>query len=142
TENNGHGARHDSNQDLIRLQRLKLALGRFPARVIDFGCGQGETTRFLQAQKIDAVGIDQDTEVQLKDIPDASIDGIMMVEVIEHLYDPHPIFREFKRVLKPGGVVYLESSFADNRDFATWTYLDPAIGHCTVHSKCSMELLA
>ncbi|HEY5297138.1 MAG TPA: methyltransferase domain-containing protein, partial [Verrucomicrobiae bacterium] len=90
TENNGSSSRHDKNQDAIRLQRLVTALGRFPEQVIDFGCGQGETTRFLRAQDINAVGIDQDTALQLKDIADESVDGIMMVEVVEHLYDPQP----------------------------------------------------
>jgi glycosyltransferase involved in cell wall biosynthesis/ADP-heptose:LPS heptosyltransferase/ubiquinone/menaquinone biosynthesis C-methylase UbiE/Tfp pilus assembly protein PilF len=142
TENNGNSARHDQNQDLIRLHRVIQALSRRPENLIDFGCGQGETTRFLQTQGIQVVGIDQDTPVQLKDVPDASVDGIMMVEVIEHLYDPHAIFQQFNRILKPGGVVYIESSFADKKDLANWGYLDPAIGHCTVHTLRSMASLA
>ncbi|HEY5234454.1 MAG TPA: glycosyltransferase [Verrucomicrobiae bacterium] len=141
-ENNGSASRHDKNQDAIRLQRLVTALGRFPEQVIDFGCGQGETARFLRAQDINAVGIDQDTALQLKDIADESVDGIMMVEVVEHLYDPQPIFQQFSRVLKPGGGIYLESSFADGKELATWAYLDPAIGHCTVHSIRSISILA
>ena len=142
TENNGHSGRHDQNQDAIRLQRLLAKLGRSAELVIDFGCGQGETTRFLQAQGVNTIGIDQDTPVQLKDLADASVDGIMMVEVIEHLFEPNAIFQQFNRVLRTGGVVYMESSFADKKNLADWDYLDPAIGHCTLHTLKSMAVLA
>jgi glycosyltransferase involved in cell wall biosynthesis/predicted O-methyltransferase YrrM/cyclopropane fatty-acyl-phospholipid synthase-like methyltransferase/Tfp pilus assembly protein PilF len=142
TENSGYPARHDQKQDSFRLLRLLAALGRRPEKIVDFGCGHGETTRFLQAQGFDAVGIDKDTQVQLSDIGDESIDGIIMVEVIEHLYEPHAIFRQFNRILKTGGAVYVESSFADNKNLAEWPYLDPSIGHCTVHTLRSMALIA
>jgi predicted SAM-dependent methyltransferase len=142
TENNGHSGRHDQNQDATRLQRLLAALGRAAELVIDFGCGQGETTRFLQTQGINTIGIDQDTPVQLKDLADVSVDGIMMVEVMEHLFDPLTIFQQFARILKPGGIVYVESSFADDKNLADWNYLEPAIGHCTVHTLKSMAVLA
>ena len=142
TENNGHSGRHDQNQDATRLKRLVDKLGRAPGLVIDFGCGQGETTRFLQAHGVNTIGIDQNTPVQLKDLADASVDGIMMVEVIEHLFDPRTIFQEFNRILKTGGVVYMESSFADKKNLAEWDNLDPAIGHCTLHTLKSMFMLA
>ena len=142
TENNGSSARHDQNQDAIRWQRLVTALGRHAKEVIDFGCGKGETTEFIRLQGVNAMGIDQDTALQLKDVADDSVDGVMMVEVIEHLYAPHEIFQQFNRVLKIGGVVYMESSFADKKNLATWSYLDPAIGHCTVHTLRSMDWLA
>ncbi|HEV2692279.1 MAG TPA: glycosyltransferase [Verrucomicrobiae bacterium] len=142
TENHGHDLRHNENQDANRLERLAKALGEFPEKLIDFGCGKGETTRYLQAQGLDVTGIDQDTKIQLADVADASVDGIMMVEVIEHLFAPHAIFSQFGRILKPGGVAYIESSFADGKNLAAWEYLDPAIGHCTVHTKRSVQQLA
>jgi len=142
TENNGHSARHNENQDALRLQRLVTTLGRQPEHVIDFGCGNGETTRFIQSKDIRTTGIDQDTAVQLKDVADSSADGIMMVEVIEHLFAPNEIFSQFNRVLKPGGAIYVESSFADKQDLPAWPYLNPAIGHCTVHALRSMDLVA
>jgi FkbM family methyltransferase len=142
TENNGHSARHDQGQDQTRLLRVKQTLGRPPEQLIDFGCGAGETTRFLQSLGIPTSGIDHDTPLQLKDVPDASVDGIMMVEVIEHLYEPHAVFQQFNRILKTGGVVYVESSFADAKDLSNWPYLDPTIGHCTVHTIGSMAMLA
>ncbi|HTR40267.1 MAG TPA: glycosyltransferase [Pseudomonadales bacterium] len=142
TENNGSSARHDQNQDAVRLSRLLAALGRRTEKLVDFGCGHGETTRFLQSKGFDAVGIDKDTKVQLGDLGDESVDGIMMVEVIEHLYEPHAIFQQFNRILKIGGSIYVESSFADDKKLAEWPYLDPSIGHCTVHTLRSMAFVA
>jgi glycosyltransferase involved in cell wall biosynthesis/ADP-heptose:LPS heptosyltransferase/predicted Zn-dependent protease len=142
TENNGSSARHDQNQDAVRLSRLLAALGRRTEKLVDFGCGHGETTRFLQSKGFDAVGIDKDTKVQLGDLGDDSVDGIMMVEVIEHLYEPHAIFQQFNRILKTGGAIYVESSFADNKNLVEWPYLDPSIGHCTVHTLSSMAFVA
>ena len=142
TENHGHSLRHDQDQDAVRLKRLIEALGKLPEKLIDFGCGKGETTRFLQSQGLHVTGIDQDTPVQLPDVPDESVDGIVMVEVIEHLFGPNDIFSQFNRILKLGGVVYIESSFADGKNLAAWEYLDPAIGHCVVHSLRSMQEIA
>ena len=81
-------------------------------------------------------------ETAVSDIPDESVDGINMVEVIEHLYDPNAYFKEFYRVLKPGGRLYVESSFVNGQDLQNWEYLNPAIGHCLVHSERSLVLLA
>lgn len=142
TENNSHGSRHHQSQDAVRLQRLTAALGCFPGRVVDFGCGEGETARFFEAQGIQVIAIDQHTQVQLPDVADESVEGVVMIEVIEHLYAPLEIVRQLARILKSGGVIYIESSFADHKDLASWEYLDPAIGHCTVHTLESMKKLA
>jgi ubiquinone/menaquinone biosynthesis C-methylase UbiE len=47
---------------------------------------------------------------------DASSDGVFANTVLEHLRDPHRVLREFRRVLKPGGVVGVRDP-----DFATLT---------------------
>lgn len=39
--------------------------------------------------------------------PDASFDRVIAAHVLEHLYRPHEVLREWVRVLKPGGVLSL-----------------------------------
>ena len=39
--------------------------------------------------------------------PDASFDRVIATHVLEHLYQPHKVLREWIRVLKPGGVISL-----------------------------------
>ena len=142
TENNGCRSRHEPAADLERLRRLESVCGGRVQKMIDFGCGQGEFVALMRQRGIQCDGVDKGTLLKLCDLPDGSLDGITMVEVIEHLYQPHEIFQEFRRVLQPGGAVYIESSFADGQELAAWPYLDPAIGHCTVHTERSMNLLA
>ena len=132
---------YDSLQS-VRLQRLAEHLGRRPRRVLVFGCGHGEYVRFLEARGIDAVGIDRDTPVQIKDIPDGSFDAVNMVEIIEHLMNPGEVVGKLFRSLKSGGIIYVESSFMDHiGDPALSGYVDPRIGHCCVHSRRSMDFL-
>ena len=142
TENQGSESRHTPEMDRARLSRLAYRAPFKMETVVDFGCGNGEYGRFLSSRGIECLDIDQDTKLQLRDIPDESVDGINMVEVIEHLYDPTAYFKEFYRVLKPGGQLYVESSFVNGQDLQRWEYLSPAIGHCLVHSERSLALLA
>jgi ubiquinone/menaquinone biosynthesis C-methylase UbiE len=118
-------------------------LGAGPGlRVLDAGCGRGETVLACARAGATVAGIDYSeaaveltremlAEVQPEaDIrvgsvtalpwPDASFDRIQFSDVIEHL-DPEqtvPALREFHRVLKPGG--YLLVHTAPNRLFMTY----------------------
>ena len=142
TENHSNTLRHQGELDDVRLQRMDHAFGKPVTEILDFGCGQGEFVAEVNARGRRCRGIDQHTELQLRDVPDASIDAINLVEVIEHLYAPREIFAEFQRVLKPGGIVHIETSIVDGQgDLTGWDYLDPRIGHCLVHSSRSLEIL-
>lgn len=44
-------------------------------------------------------------------IADASLDGVIMVSVLEHLYDPIRAADEVARVLKPGGIYFSYAPF-------------------------------
>ena len=39
--------------------------------------------------------------------PDATYDAILLTQVLEHVHDPATVLAELKRILKPGGVLYL-----------------------------------
>jgi SAM-dependent methyltransferase len=64
------------------------------------------------------------------DIPfeDGSFDGLIAQAVLEHVADPYRCVSEFTRVLKPGGIVYVETPFMQQvhegaYDFTRFTHL-------------------
>jgi glycosyltransferase involved in cell wall biosynthesis/SAM-dependent methyltransferase/Tfp pilus assembly protein PilF len=131
----------DPKNNPERWQRLAQALEEISiGKILVFG--DDEMTNFLQSQNVDVIGLNPPTPEKLRAIPDGSVSGIMLVETVQHLRAPQSAFKEFRRVLADGGVIYLESSFSDDKKIPTWTYLDHTLGHCTVHSRRSLELLA
>ncbi len=95
-----------------------------PGRILEFGAGTGNFARRLLAERVVSemtcadilprpddlpAGIDwmgADLNLPLA-VPDASFDTIVCIEVIEHLENPRAVFREFHRMLRPGGAVIL-----------------------------------
>ena len=92
--------------------------------VADIGCYTGEVTAQFKALKAKAIGIDisfssllkakaKDINVLRADmssiIPlrDESTDLVYCSEVIEHLMDTDKFLIEIKRILKPGGILFL-----------------------------------
>lgn len=104
--------------------------------VLDFGCGDGALSLYLagvgEASSITGVDLDpvavhrakvahaeaslsQSVDIDFLQgsidrlpIPDASIDVIVAFDCLEHVMAPLPIFREWFRVLRPGGRCLLE----------------------------------
>jgi SAM-dependent methyltransferase len=116
-------------------------LRRFhPARILDVGCGQGRYLSLLRVVFPDAEfgGVDF-SEVaiakarlnhpgvsfhigpaeDLSAVPDASVDLLVNVEVMEHVADARRVVREFARVLRPGGRLLLTTPCA-NRFSLEW----------------------
>jgi SAM-dependent methyltransferase len=105
----------------------KLFLSRIPpgARVLDAGCGRSLFTEIRPHWPfaITAADVDHDlllsrkalfpdvrwlvAEAQPLPFRDASFDALFAGELIEHLVDPRPGLLEFRRVLRPGGVLIL-----------------------------------
>lgn len=91
-------------------------------RIGDFGCGYNATfVRSVLAEIDRAVLVDsaiaQDLMGQSKitaiegvlpsalaSVPDASLDVVMCVSVLEHLWEPVPLLEECFRVVRPGGI--------------------------------------
>jgi SAM-dependent methyltransferase len=96
------------------------------ARVVDAGCGIGQTVHGLAKAGYDAHGIDYadktvaaikalvpELKVQVGDVrampfEDGSLDGVWSLGVIEHFYDGYDeIIAETRRILRPGGYLFL-----------------------------------
>lgn len=116
------------------------------ALVLDLGCGRGEWLELLQKQAISAMGVDldagmleachqlnlkvqcQDALESLKQLQDGSASVISAFHLVEHLpFDRvKDLVVECHRVLKPGGLLIMETPNPENFMVATHNfYLDP-----------------
>ena len=114
--------------------------------VLDLGCGRGEWLELLQKNSIAAMGVDLDTgmleacqqinlKVQcqdalesLKRLQDSSASVVSAFHLVEHLpFDRvKDLVAECHRVLKPGGLLLMETPNPENFMVATHNfYLDP-----------------
>lgn len=129
------GERLVQNKKILNPQRVEN-LARFnffrqhisAGRILDFGCGTGEGTHFLSTfHQYEVIGVDISFEAlqYAKNIYDQgrltfvcgsiltpflrnrSFDGIISVEVIEHIQDPHPYLRHVSNLLTRNGVFML-----------------------------------
>lgn len=79
---------------------------------------------------------------------DGQFDAITLLEVIEHLQDPHSLLQECRRILRPGGILLVGTGNADSWTFAAegarWEYLSIARhgGHVSFYNPRSLGMLA
>jgi ubiquinone/menaquinone biosynthesis C-methylase UbiE len=111
------------------------------ARVLDWGCGHGQVTDLLARAglKVDAFdyGGNQapDALTELSHFPnllayvssdpvklpypDGVFAAVLSCGVLEHVQDPHASLEEIKRVLKPGGTLYVYK-LPNERSYLEW----------------------
>lgn len=87
--------------------------------ILDVGAGQLQYKKYFHhlsyvAQDLgvgdaewDYSGLDIVSDIYTIPVADASFDYILCAQVMEHLYEPHRAFKEFSRILKPGGLLFV-----------------------------------
>ena len=127
-------------------QREYLSYFEECRQVLDIGCGRGEFVQLLAEEGIEARGIDLDADavayaqelglpVQQADaltylagLPEASLDGVFMAQVVEHLTPPYlvSLLRTCQRKMKPGAVLVAETiNPVCLWALANWYLIDP-----------------
>ncbi|HHW08257.1 MAG TPA: class I SAM-dependent methyltransferase [Clostridia bacterium] len=120
----------------LELTKRALSYCQFPvgARVLDIGCGTGETVRFLvEACGLEALGIDaspvmiQKGQERYPDLPieegrgddlpcaDCSLHGVLMECTFGLIDDKDALLKEVFRVLRPGGKLIITDIYYRNR---------------------------
>ena len=119
-------------QEAVRLVRT----GATPVTALDFGCGSGNLTRHLIAlgvstvsadvsedflkgirRKFAASGLSQTLQLNgadLANVPNAHFDLVASYSVLHHVPDYLAIVREMCRVVKPGGILYVDHEVTES----------------------------
>lgn len=128
-------------------------LSKLEGRVLDVGCGGGETTRTL-ARKLpnlkfygvdilpDAIKVAKSypSEISFKvadaeklPFKDEYFSAVVSFEVLEHVEDPFKMLREVNRILKKGGIFYFTTPLEG--DTHTLYYYANKLFKYNVHEK-------
>ena len=123
--------------------RFLDAAGILRGRVLDFGCGTGHLLKELLGRGLECYGADSSDEAVArvnKDFsafanwrgaelterftthhPDHFFDLVTCLETLEHLPEESAasLFRELRRILKPGGMLFLTVPFAEDLERET-----------------------
>ena len=145
--------RYRGSQEQIRLRLraylpfIKPLIGLYgDAKAVDLGCGRGEWLELLKEEGFDARGVDLDEGMLvackelglnaqvgdavgfLKELPEASQVIVSGFHLVEHIAfaDVQALVQEALRVLKPGGLLILETPNPENIVVGSSSfYLDP-----------------
>jgi SAM-dependent methyltransferase len=122
-------------------RRLRDEAGRRPLRILDLGCGPGNTLRRLLPEgqvygfdySLDALAFARTKGIRCVfsgestalPVASATFDCVIALDVLEHVDDDGGALAEIARVLRPGGVF----CFTVPAFMALWRYHDEAYGH-------------
>jgi ubiquinone/menaquinone biosynthesis C-methylase UbiE len=135
-----------SANESFRVNWLQNALKSIPNgfRILDAGAGEQQFKKYcthlnyvsqdfaqykpddlksgLQMAEWDYGTLDIISDIASIPEPDNSFDAIMCTEVFEHIINPREAITEFKRLLKPGGILIITAPFCSLTHFAPYHF--------------------
>lgn len=138
-------------------KRLTKQVGE-PGRFVDIGCGDGSFLAAMVKNRWEGIG----TEVHIPtverlnslgytalagklgavDLPNYHFNLVTMLEVLEHVHKPMETLREARRLLAPGGMLYVTTPNIASAEFRLygprWVALEPPL-HLQLFSPDSLE---
>ena len=164
------GTSHRQRMEKETLQVRDYAVTRsllaecFPNRgqLLEIGSGFGYLSRFFREDGWQTVGVDPnaafcryaESELGLNviaatlpeaDVADESVDVALMMHVIEHVPDPVDTLREIYRVLRPSGILVMETPRYDTLTFKVLGRRERSLscdGHIYFFTSLSLRKLA
>jgi len=152
----------------VRLESCQAVVDRVmkfipePGSWLDIGCGPGFLLSQAKERGWQCMGLDSSPFapqfarerfglenvhtglIEDVDFKGQTFDVISMQHVIEHLYEPLPTMRDILKLLKPGGILYLETpdicSGSALRDGADWLHIKLP-EHVLYFSQSTLERL-
>ena len=131
-------------------RRLRQESGDRPLRILDLGCGPGNTLRRLLPEghvfgfdySLDALAFARTKGIQrvfsgestALPVASATFDCVIALDVLEHVDDDGGALAEIARVLRPGGVF----CFTVPAFMTLWRYHDQAYGHFRRYRKAEL----
>ena len=106
----------------MRLLRNSRSVGQL--RVLDVGCGAGGFVKIARHLGYQAEGIDPHLPPHCEDeglwratpdkLPTAAYDAVFLLNVAEHLVAPRRLLSDVRRLLRPGGVLFISCPYGES----------------------------
>jgi SAM-dependent methyltransferase len=129
-----------SVKTMVNMKRVKRICDGIPqgGRILDVGCGNGELLLALKRSRpdLELCGVDwhfpDDTRQALElagielieaplesaDLPESAFDAILVLQLVEHLWEPQRSIQRLAATLVPGGNMIIETPNTDGYDRA------------------------
>jgi ubiquinone/menaquinone biosynthesis C-methylase UbiE len=143
-----HGEIYNDYEQSRLTADLRFAIGKIKTKsntklALDFGCGAGNLTKHLTNLGADVIAADVSqgfldligskiyprkvftarlNGTDLSNISDDSVDMVATYSVLHHVPDYLAVLEEFVRILKPGGIIFIDHEHSDEYWLKSQTY--------------------